>query len=145
MLLELNGLSNILARNFEHDIADKKDDQANGVLARVHLQVFLHTSDFCIADTLSPLSASYTAIIGLEEAYFVRSMYESKYMIKMVGIRSMSMLLTNFFSSSGVYGDSSGAFSIFIVSESVFCIFSSSILRGIRWASQQTEGKKEIE
>lgn len=55
-------------------------------------------------------------------------MYESKYMIKMVGIRSISMFLNNFFSSSGVYGDSSGAFSIFMVSESVFCLFSSSII-----------------
>jgi hypothetical protein len=93
-----------VGRRLEDDIGDEENYQTNGVLFRSQLQVVCHTGNLCIANARVVLAAAKRDI-GFG-AYFVRSMYESKYINQIVGKRKRSIFLTSFFSSSGVHVNS---------------------------------------
>lgn len=61
---------------------------------------------------LCKFRVSHRWVVGLGEFYFVRSMYDNKYMSQIVGRRNKSTLRTNFFSSSAVKEIFSGGLSI---------------------------------
>lgn len=49
--LLLVGREVILARNFEHHISDKEDNQSNRVFVGSQIEIYFHPGDFGIADT----------------------------------------------------------------------------------------------
>ena len=49
--LLLVGREVILARNFEHHISDKEDNQSNRVFVGGQIEIYFHPGDFGISDT----------------------------------------------------------------------------------------------
>lgn len=58
---ELGENGDLLARNFENDIANEEYHQRDGVLVRGKSQICLHAGNLCVSNT-KPMSASIRTI-----------------------------------------------------------------------------------
>lgn len=62
-LYERGERCDILRWDFTDDIADEEDDECDRVAARVKLEIFSHSRNFCISDTIQCQSLTYDLTI----------------------------------------------------------------------------------